>query len=120
MTEARQTWHYGLVAQWWAEFRDEGPEIAYHQKFIESYGQPALDVACGTGRLLLPYLRAGLDVDGCDISPDMLALCREKAEPCLRFGTDGLQCGGSSRGHGFGAVVGGDESRTGDDPDARR
>src|SRR5207249_1096106 len=42
--------------------------------------QPALDVACGTGRLLVPYLRAGLDVDGCDISPDMLALCRERAE----------------------------------------
>ena len=79
MTEEPQTWHYGLVAQWWAEFNVEGPEIAYHRRFIESYGQPALDVACGTGRLLLPYLRAGLDVDGCDISPDMLALCRAKA-----------------------------------------
>jgi SAM-dependent methyltransferase len=43
-------------------------------------GRPALDVACGTGRLLIPYLRAGLDVDGCDVSPDMLALCRERAE----------------------------------------
>jgi SAM-dependent methyltransferase len=80
MTEKPQTWHYGLVAQWWAEFNTEGPEIAYHQKLIERYGQPALDVACGAGRLLLPYLRAGLDVDGCDISPDMLALCRQKAE----------------------------------------
>ena len=79
MTKEPQTWHYGLVAKWWAEFRDEGPEIAYYQECIKRYGQPALDVACGTGRLLLPYLRAGLDVDGCDISPDMLALCREKA-----------------------------------------
>jgi SAM-dependent methyltransferase len=40
----------------------------------------ALDVACGTGRLLLPYLSAGLDVDGCDVSADMIAACREKAE----------------------------------------
>ena len=80
MTTQPQTWHYGLVAQWWAEFNTAGPEIAYFQKCIERYGQPALDVACGTGRLLLPYLRAGLDVDGCDISPDMIALCREKAE----------------------------------------
>jgi ubiquinone/menaquinone biosynthesis C-methylase UbiE len=63
-----------------AEFHIEGPEIAYYQKLIERYGQPALDAGCGTGRLLLPYLRAGLDVDGSDISPDMLALCREKAE----------------------------------------
>jgi len=77
-----QTWHYGLVAQHWAEFQNfsaDGLDIGYYQKFIERYGQPALDVACGTGRLLLPYLQAGLDVDGCDISPDMLALCREKA-----------------------------------------
>ncbi len=74
-----QTWHYGLVAKWWAEFNVDGPEIPYFQEVIERYGQPALDVACGTGRLLVPYLRAGLDVDGCDISPDMLALCRDKA-----------------------------------------
>jgi SAM-dependent methyltransferase len=76
-----QTWHYGLVARWWAEFNDDfrAHEIPYFRTFIERDGQPALDVACGTGRLLLPYLRAGLDVDGCDISSDMIALCREKA-----------------------------------------
>jgi SAM-dependent methyltransferase len=78
--EQPQTWHHGVVAKWWAEFNLEGPEIAYFQKFIEDNGQPALDVACGTGRLLIPYRRAGLEVDGCDLSPDMLALCRERAE----------------------------------------
>jgi SAM-dependent methyltransferase len=79
MAATPQVWHYGLVAHWWAEFNVDGPEIAYFQKLIERYGQPALDLACGTGRLLLPYLRAGLEVDGCDISADMLALCRAKA-----------------------------------------
>jgi SAM-dependent methyltransferase len=81
MEGGAQTWHYGLVAKWWAEFNDDfrPHEVAYFQKFIERDGQPALDVACGTGRLLLPYLRAGLDVDGCDVSADMIALCREKA-----------------------------------------
>ena len=39
-------------------------------------GQPALDAGCGTGRLLRPWLRDGLDVDGCDVSADMLAECR--------------------------------------------
>jgi SAM-dependent methyltransferase len=79
--EDAQTWHYGLVARWWSEFNDDfrPHEIPYFQRFIAGDGQPALDVACGTGRLLLPYLRAGLDVDGCDVSPDMIALCREKA-----------------------------------------
>ena len=79
MAATAQTWHYGLVAKWWAEFNEGGREIAYFQTFIERDGEPALDVACGTGRLLLPYVRAGLDVDGCDVSPDMIALCREKA-----------------------------------------
>ena len=80
MSDQPQTWHYGLVARWWAEFNTAEPEeLAFYQGIIESNGQPALDLACGTGRLLRPLLRAGLDVDGCDISPDMLALCREKA-----------------------------------------
>jgi SAM-dependent methyltransferase len=74
-----RTWHHGLVARWWAEFNLDGPEIDFYRPFVES-GQPALDVACGTGRLLVPWLAAGLDVDGCDVSPDMLALARERAE----------------------------------------
>jgi SAM-dependent methyltransferase len=77
--EESQTWHHGLVARWWAEFNEDGPEIAYFRKFVEC-GQPALDVACGTGRLLVPYVADGLDVDGCDVSADMIALCRENAE----------------------------------------
>ncbi len=76
---APQTWHHGLVADWWAEFNQDGPEIEYFQRFVES-GEPALDAGCGTGRLLIPYLRAGLDVDGCDVSADMVARCREKAD----------------------------------------
>jgi SAM-dependent methyltransferase len=75
-----QTWHYGLIAKWWSEFNDDfrPHEVPYFQHYVER-GQPALDVACGSGRLLLPYLRAGLDVDGCDVSPDMIEVCREKA-----------------------------------------
>lgn len=73
------TWHYGVVAQWWAEFNVDGPEVPYFQEKIQRYGEPALDVACGTGRLLLPYRRAGLDVDGTDVSADMLAHCRALA-----------------------------------------
>jgi SAM-dependent methyltransferase len=79
MSVTPQTWHHGLVARWWAEFNVDGPEIAYFQARIERHGQPALDGGCGTGRLLLPFLRAGLDVDGCDLSPDMLAHCQARA-----------------------------------------
>jgi SAM-dependent methyltransferase len=77
-----QTWHYGLIADYWAEFNDDfrAFEVPYFQRYVERGGGPALDVACGTGRVLIPLLRAGLDVDGCDVSADMIARCREKAE----------------------------------------
>jgi SAM-dependent methyltransferase len=76
-----QIWHYGLVARHWAEFVVEGgKEAQYFKKWIEDSGQPALDLGCGSGRLLIPLLHAGLDVDGCDFSADMLAVCRERAE----------------------------------------
>lgn len=70
------SWHYGLMARWWAELNtDASQEAAYFSAGIERYGEPALELACGTGRVLLPLLRAGHEVDGCDLSPDMIALC---------------------------------------------
>jgi SAM-dependent methyltransferase len=77
MGEGPGSWHYGLIARWWAEFNKADPhELAYYQSAIEQFGQPALDLACGAGRLLVPLLAAGLDVDGVDISPDMIAVAR--------------------------------------------
>jgi SAM-dependent methyltransferase len=75
-----QIWHRGLVTWDWAEFQtDGGKEADFFRNVIETSGQPALDLGCGSGRLLLPYLQAGLDVDGCDYSTDMLARCQERA-----------------------------------------
>jgi hypothetical protein len=61
MSERPQAWHYGLVARWWAEFGADGPDTVYFRGVVEQHGQSALDV------------------DRCDISPDMLALCRQQA-----------------------------------------
>jgi SAM-dependent methyltransferase len=72
------TWHYGLIARWWANFNVDGPEIEFFRAFVAA-GQPALDVACGTGRLLVPWVAAGLDVDGVDASADMITACAEAA-----------------------------------------
>lgn len=79
MAELSFTWHHGLVARWWAEFEREGPEIDYFQQLIRAHGEPALDAGCGTGRLLLPAIAEGMDVDGCDVSADMLGLLGERA-----------------------------------------
>lgn len=40
---------------------------------------PVLDVACGTGRILLPCLQAGVDVEGLDFFEPMLDKLRSKA-----------------------------------------
>jgi len=75
------TWHHGLVARWWAEFTTPEPEeVAYYSTAIQTWGEPALDLGCGTGRILLPLLAAGLDVDGTDVSADMIAEARRAAE----------------------------------------
>ena len=41
-------------------------------------GRRLLDVGCGTGKSFLPMLERGYEVVGCDISPAMVALAREK------------------------------------------
>jgi SAM-dependent methyltransferase len=72
------TWHHGLIARWWANFNVEGPEIAFFRSYVAS-GQPALDIGCGSGRLLVPWVADGLDVDGVDASADMIEACRAAA-----------------------------------------
>ena len=67
-------------ADWGERETDGGIEAVYYKRLIETSGQPALDLGCGSGRLLLPYLQAGLDVDGCDYSKDMLAQCEARAK----------------------------------------
>ena len=80
MTSKAETWHYGIVARYWADLiTDGGPELEYFRSLIDTYGEPVLDVACGAGRLFVPYLKSGIDIDGTDISPDMLAMCEERA-----------------------------------------
>lgn len=40
---------------------------------------PVLDVACGTGRILLPCLQAGVDIEGIDLFEPMLKTLQAKA-----------------------------------------
>lgn len=80
MSDVAVTWHYGLVARVWGEIiQDASKEIGFFGQVIARSGQPVLDAGCGSGRLLVPWLRAGMDVDGCDVSGDMLDACRRRA-----------------------------------------
>jgi len=41
-------------------------------------GSPVAELGCGTGRVLIPIAREGIDITGIDLSPEMLAVLREK------------------------------------------
>lgn len=73
-----QVWHYGLMAERWGEFLHDTPELPFLLAQIERFGQPVLDLCCGAGRLTVPLKQAGIDVDGCDISPDMIEQARRR------------------------------------------
>jgi len=48
-------------------------EISFIRKVFKLYkGGKLLDVACGYGRHLIPLVKEGIDVIGCDLSPFML------------------------------------------------
>lgn len=73
----------GLMAEAWDVLRgdtSDWPDRSFYLDIIRKFGQPVLDVGCGTGRLLLDYLLQGIDIDGVDNSPEMLVLCRQKAK----------------------------------------
>lgn len=80
MTDNVTTWHHGLIAQWWALFQHGGPEIEFYRRWFDR-DRPVLDAACGTGRLLVPWAEAGIDIDGVDASADMIAACRAATSP---------------------------------------
>ncbi|HKV58980.1 MAG TPA: class I SAM-dependent methyltransferase [Ktedonobacteraceae bacterium] len=55
-------------------------DVDLYMNFAELRGGPLLELACGSGRLLLPLARAGYEVTGVDTSPAMLALARVALE----------------------------------------
>lgn len=73
--------YHGLLASTWDLFRGDTSEWEdkfFYERIIAQYGQPVLDVGCGTGRLILDFLSTGIDIDGLDNSPEMLDICRKK------------------------------------------
>jgi len=54
--------------------------LAYYLESARAAKGAILDLACGTGRVMLPCLKEGLDVDGLDLSPSMLGRLRQKAD----------------------------------------
>ena len=74
--------HYNqLIADWYdLLLKDETFDIQFYKKIVMNSGKPILELACGTGRLLIEYLKQGIDIDGLDSSEPMLEKCKNKAQ----------------------------------------
>ena len=55
------------------EYRRRRDDVRFYCTLADERGGPILDLGCGTGRLMLPLLRAGHVVVGVDRAPAMLA-----------------------------------------------
>ncbi len=55
-------------------------DIEYYLERLSSCKGRILEPATGTGRMLVPLLEKGFDVDGFDVSEEMLTVCRANCE----------------------------------------
>ena len=87
------SWDYGrLVAEVYELDKPVGssfPGLRYYTRQLAGVTGRILEPATGTGRVLVPLLEAGFAVEGLDVSPDMLAVCRQHCrdrglDPVLR------------------------------------
>jgi SAM-dependent methyltransferase len=58
-------------------------DVPFYVELAKGMGGPVLEIACGTGRVLLPIAREGIEIHGVDNSPAMLRILRAhlKEEP---------------------------------------
>ena len=59
-------------------YGDVTNDVAPHVASMRAADGPALEVCCGNGRLLIPTLEAGVECEGLDVDPAMLADLRAK------------------------------------------
>lgn len=65
-------------AFWEAE--DDGSEVRLMADFLKKFPGPALEVGAGSGRLMFPLIQMGFEVEGLELSRDMLDLGDSRAE----------------------------------------
>jgi SAM-dependent methyltransferase len=60
----------------YSAYRDD---LDFYVAAARGAGGAVLEAACGTGRILIPTLQAGVDIDGFDLEPAMLERLKQKA-----------------------------------------
>jgi len=82
MTSPGDYEEYALIAELYdyvTPYRSR-PDVAFFVEAAREAGSPVLELGCGTGRVLVPTARAGIEIVGLDLSPHMLAICGQHLE----------------------------------------
>lgn len=79
LLQADHPWGDAQLARLYDLFSFDG-DLPLYLELAQRQGGRVLEVACGSGRVLVPLARAGYDVVGVDASPHMLALAQGKLD----------------------------------------
>src|SRR5215471_14705935 len=72
---------YDLIAPFYdVEHTHFDEDLSLYANFAELCGGPLLELACGSGRLLVPLAREGYELTGVDSSASMLKLAQAALE----------------------------------------
>lgn len=72
---------YDLIAPFYdIEHQLFNEDLDLYRNFAELCNGPLLELACGSGRLLIPLAEEGYTITGVDTSEKMLALARERSQ----------------------------------------
>lgn len=55
-----------------------GDQLDFYRRQVARYGEPVLELACGSGRFTIPLAHEGVNITGVDISEEMLDLAKRK------------------------------------------
>jgi ubiquinone/menaquinone biosynthesis C-methylase UbiE len=68
-------WLYDLVH----EKSSDSEQIAFYENQINLYGQPVLELACGSGNYLVTLQQKDVEISGLDVSAEMLGAAEDRA-----------------------------------------
>jgi len=82
MADADGNHSYEAIAEFYdhVELYRERNDVRFFVDAARETAGPVLELGCGTGRVLIPTARAGVEIAGLELSPGMLRTCEWKLE----------------------------------------
>jgi SAM-dependent methyltransferase len=71
---------YDKLSSEFYDYHAKRGDIKFFTDYALEANGPVLELGCGTGRVLVPTARAGIEITGLDLSAEMLELCMRKLD----------------------------------------